>query len=287
MKLPEWIHHPVDSVKARVPSREDIKQKFLATRKGRLTLVGSVYVGLALIYNAGVVPYPAGAEDSLMQVKFHGMSGTQRGAVAWFLVGGIPMYFVAEKAIKMLYQPDKNKLRVIDPAGKIEETWLLGDEMLADLEVEGGELATRDTKDGKIWLCKSYNPEENVAEVTWEGSVDARKAYTEKQNLNDCIEDTQDRAREADKYERNLPEFIRQGVRAELVEWIDDMDEIDPIVSGRGYRKAREEVLGEDISEDSSEREEEIRRSDDERERKNGKSEEVVSMDKAMPGGSE
>jgi hypothetical protein len=282
MELPNWVHSPVDAVKSRIPSREDVKRRFLSTRKGRLILVGSVYGVLALVYRAGAVPYPAGAEDAIAQLNWYEMSQTERGALAWFMVGGVPMYFVAEKAIKMLYKPDKNVLRVIDPAGETEETWLLGDEMLAALDVEGGQLATRDTENGKIWLCVDYDPEENVAQASWEGTVDARTAYTQKQNLNDCIEETQERAREADKYERNMPELIRKGVRAELVDWIDDMDDIDPIVSGKGYRQARAEVLGEDVSEDSSERDEEIRRADDEKERTNGHSENGVDENEAF-----
>ena len=284
VELPTWVHQPVDSVKARLPSREEVERRLLATRNGRLALVGGIYLALGAVYVGGNVPYPALGEEGV--VAYYALSSTQKGALAYFLLAGIPMYFAGEKAIKMVYQPDENLLRVLDPEGEVEETWVLGDEQLARMDVEGGTLATRRTTEGKVWYCVDYDPEENVAKATWEGTVDAGVVWTTKQSVNKCITETQDRARDADKYERNQPEIIRKSVRYEMREWIDEMDDVDPIVSGDGYAKARADVLGEEFEDEGGERDEEIRRQRDEKERTNGDAEEVVGeVADAMPDG--
>ena len=283
MELPTWVMSPYSSLKSIVPSKREIEDRTLGTRRGRLALVGAVYVGLISIYLSGAFPYPALGEEGW--ISFYEMSSTERGALAWGMIAGVVSYPVAKRVIALVYSPDENILRVIDPQGEIEETWILGDEKLADMDVIGGELATRRTIKGKVWLCIGYEPEENVAYPTWEGTMDARRAQTMKDLLNQTITETQERARDADRLEREQPEIVRKSVRKEMREWIEKMDEVDPIVSGDGYKEARADVLGEEFESDSTEREAETRRQNDEKERTNGDTEEVVGIDEAMPDG--
>jgi hypothetical protein len=262
--LPYWVRHPYGAATDVVPSRSEIKRRIvygaLGSTKGIVALAAIVYGVLGGIYLAGQIPYPAIGDEGY--IAYYALSSTQRGALAWFMVG-IPLAYLAdEKILKILYDPDTNKLVVLDPAGEDLEIWDLGDEVLADMTVEGGELASRSIEDGKAWLATSYDPDENVARTTWEGSHDIDQAYAKKNLLLETITETQDRARDADRLENQQPELVRKSVRHEMKDWVDRMDDIDPIVSGEGYRRAREDVLGIDLETDRPEREAAARRSE-------------------------
>ena len=281
VELPTWVHQPVDSVKARLPSREDVERRLLATRNGRLALVGGIYLALGAVYVGGNVPYPALGEEGV--VAYYALSSTQKGALAYFLLAGIPMYFAGEKAIKMVYQPDENLLRVLDPEGEVEETWVLGDEKLARLTVEGGPLASRRTTEGRVWYCMEYDADENVAQATWEGTVDSGQVWTTKKNLFECLTETQDRARKADEYERNEPERIRKSTEKELADIVDKMGELDPMVQGDGYEEELAETL--DMGGISPEAVDATRRQEEETAK--GKDKEEVLEDAGRSNGSE
>lgn len=283
IKLPGWIMSPGDAIQARLPSREAVIYRILGTRRGRIGLVGVAYLVMISIYLGGNIPYPAIGQEGW--VAQYSLSSLERGALAWFMLACPPVYVVEKRAIAYVYKPDKNILRVLDPAGEIEETWNLGDETLADMDVEGGTLASRRTIEGKIWYCIDYDPDENVATPTWEGTVDGGKIWSTKKAVNKAITDIQERALEADRLEREQPEIVRESVRHEMREWIDSMDDADPVVSGDGYARARAEALDLEFEDDGGERDEKIRQQREEKERTNG---DIADMETAMPdGGSE
>lgn len=288
VELPYWLRHPKTALYDVLPSRREVEDRLLGTQRGRIALVGGLYAVLGSIYLSGALPYPAFGEEGY--VAYYALSSTERGALAYMMLAGVPAYYAGEKAIALVYSPDENVLRVLDPEGEIEETWILGDETLAEMDVVDGTLATRRTRQGKIWYCVEYKPDENVARATWEGTVDAGQTWATKQDVARCINETQDRARDADRLERRQPEIVRKSVRAELARHIERLDDIDPIVSGEGYKQARADVLGVEYESEGGERDEEIRRQRDDRERKNGDADaadDISTIDEAMTDGVE
>jgi hypothetical protein len=238
-------------------------ERALSSRKGRIGVVGALYAVLGGMYMAGAIPYPATGEEGW--IAYYTMSQTQQGALGWFMIGGVPAYLISEKVISMVYSPDENILRVLDPEGEIEESWKLGDEMFAKLTVEGGSLSSRRTKEGKVWYCIGYNPDENVAQATWDGSLDAGQIWTTKEHVHECLTETQDRARDADQYEREEPERIRKATEKELTNMIDNWSDLHPVIQGDGYEERLAENLG--IDGVDPEAEDEARRQENERQR--------------------
>jgi hypothetical protein len=262
MQLPRWVRHPYATLRDVLPTRRQVLYAAFGSRKGRAVTVLVVYGLLAGVYLSKQLPYPAVGETEGW-IAYYELSSTQRGALAYGMLSGLPAYLGAQKALQLVYSPDENVLRVLDTQGNYEQTWVLGDETLADMDVIGGQLTSRQTQEGKIWYCLAYNPDKNRAVATWQGSLDSGQVWTSVQNLHTCLTDTQEAARERDRLLREQPEIVRKSVRKEMKRWIDSMDDVDPIVSGDGYAEAVSDTLGRDVQGTGNERDEQVRRQRD------------------------
>jgi hypothetical protein len=264
MQLPRWVRHPYATLRDVLPTRRQVLYAAFGSRKGRAVTVLVVYGLLAGVYLSKQLPYPAVGETEGW-IAYYELSSTQRGALAYGMLSGLPAYLGAQKALQLVYSPDENVLRVLDTQGNYEQTWLLGDEMFAKLTVEGGSLSSRRTKEGKVWYCIGYDPDDNVAQATWDGSLDAGQIWTTKEHVHECLTDTQDRARDADQYEREEPERIRKATEKELTNMIDNWSDLHPVIQGDGYEERLAQNLGIDGAD--PEAEDEARRQENERER--------------------
>lgn len=276
MKLPGWIHSPVDAVKSRLPSREAVVYRILGTRRGRLGMVGVAYLVMVSIYLGGNIPYPAIGQDGW--IARYALSSVERGALAWFMLSIPPFYYVEKRALSYVYSPDKNYLIDMDPEGEKLRMWNLGDETLGEMDVEGGRLASRRTSEGKVWLALDYDPEDNLATATWEGTIDAGQVWTTKRNVHKSLTETQKAARERDRMKRNLPEMVHDSVNEELVAFVEEMEDVGMSLETDAWSEELAERLGIEYEDVSGEKEEEIRKQRDEKDRKNGNVSEVEAF---------
>jgi len=276
IKLPGWVMSPGDAIQNRLPSREDVTYRLLGTHRGRLGMVGAAYVVMISIYLGGNIPYPAiGQEGWIAQ---YALSSVERGALAWFMIAVPPFYYVEKRALSYVYSPDKNYLLSLDPEGEKLEMWNLGDETLGDMDVEGGRLASRRTSEGKIWLALDYDPAENLARPTWEGTIDAGQVWTTKRKVHKSLTETHEAARERDRMKRNMPEMVHDSVNEELVAFVEEMENVGMSLETDAWSEELAERLGLEYEDVSGEKEEEIRKQRDEKERKNGDVSEVEAF---------